>query len=229
LTEAFEGVFVSSPSQGEGDSSLYQTILSDTNLYRYLLKLDEDLAAEARRQGCACGGKLHSARYPRKPRGAPEELDEDYSRRHSFCCAEEGCRKRTTPPSFRFLARRVYVSVVVTLLTALRHGATPERAAKLRQTVGVSARTLERWRRWWQEEFPRSAFWKWARGRLRRPVEETRLPMSLLECFEEASPQETTIHLLGFILPLTNPLDDSRKLRFAVFPQKTPVDCGGEG
>jgi hypothetical protein len=184
-------------------TSLYQTILSDTNLYRTLLKLDEDLAAETRQKGCACGGKLHSARYPRKPRGVPDELEEDYCRRESFCCAEEGCRKRTTPASFRFLGRRVWVSVVVTLLTALRHGATRERAGKLRQTVGVSRRTLERWRRWWLEEFPRRRFWKWARGRLRAPVEEGRLPLSLLECFENASPAEQTTDLLRFILPLT--------------------------
>jgi len=165
--------------------------------------LDEDLAAEACQRGCACGGKLHSARYSRKPRGAPEELEEAYSRRQSFCCAEEGCRKRTTPASFRFLARRVYVSAVVVLLTALRHGATPERVGKLRQIVGVSARTLERWRRWWLDEFPRSSVWKWARGRLRAPVEEGTLPLSLLECFEKPSPQETTTDLLRFILPLT--------------------------
>jgi len=182
---------------------LYQTILSDTNFYRYLLKLDDDLAAETLRRGCACGGKLHSARYPRKPRGVPDEMEEDYSKRQSYCCAEEACRKRTTPASFRFLARRVYVSVVVTLLAALRHGATPERAAKLRQTVGVSRRTLERWRRWWIEDFPRHRFWKWARGRLRAPVDESRLPLSLLECFENQRAEQRTTDLLRFILPLT--------------------------
>ena len=182
---------------------MYQTILSDTNLYRTLLKLDEDLAAETRQRGCACGGKLHSAQYARKPRGVPEELEEAYCRRQSFCCAEEGCRKRTTPASFRFLARRVYVSVVVVLLTALRHGATPERVGKLRQMVGVSVRTLERWRRWWLEQFARSSFWKGARGRLRAPVEEGRLPLSLLECFENPSPEERMTDLLRFILPLT--------------------------
>jgi hypothetical protein len=181
---------------------LYQTILSDTNLYRFLLKLDEDLAAEARRKNCACGGKLHSARYGRKPRGVPEELDEEYSKRASFCCAREGCRKRTTPASFRFLGRRVYVSVVVTLLTALRQGATRERVSKLRGCVGVSQRTLERWRRW-LEEFRRSVFWKWARGRLRVPVEEGMLPLSLLECFVESAPEGRVIDLLRFILPLT--------------------------
>ncbi len=182
---------------------MYQTILSDTKVYRFLLKLDEDLAAEARRKNCACGGKLHSARYPRKPRGIPEELDEEYSKRASFCCAREGCRKRTTPASFRFLARRVYVSVVVTLLTALRHGATGERVEKLRATVGVSGRTLERWRRWWLAEFTRTAFWKWARGRLRSPVEEWLLPLSLLECFSESRAEQRVIDLLRFILPIT--------------------------
>src|SRR2546427_8103212 len=92
---------------------------------RVLLKFDEDLAEQARQRGCGCGGKLHSARYPRKPRGAPEELQEDYSRRRSFCCAEEGCRKRTTPASFRFLSRRGYVGGVGGLVTALRHGGAP--------------------------------------------------------------------------------------------------------
>ena len=183
---------------------MYQTILSDTNFYRYLLKLDEDLAAEARGKGCACGGKLHSAQYPRKPRGVPEELQEDYSRRHSFCCAQDGCRKRTTPPSFRFLLRRVYVSVVIVLVTALQHGATPARVAKLREAVGVSRRTLERWRQWWMEEFTRSAFWRWAKGRLAVSVEKSRLPLSLLECFQKPTAEQKTIDLLRFILPLTS-------------------------
>ena len=183
---------------------MYQTILSDTNFYRYLLKLDEDLAAEARRKGCACGGRLHSARYARKPRGVPEQLQEDYSHRYSFCCAQDGCRKRTTPPSFRSLWRRVYVSVVVVLVTAVRHGMTPARVAKLRETVGVSRRTLERWRRWWVEEFTETAFWRSAMGRLAAPVEKSGLPLSLLECFQKATEHEKTMDLLRFILPLTS-------------------------
>src|SRR3989442_13817723 len=98
------------PTKVKEAPSLYQTILNDASFYRVLLRFDDDLAEQARREGCGCGGKLHSARYPRKPRGAPEELQEEYSRRRSFCGAEEGCRKRTTPASFRFLSRRVYVA-----------------------------------------------------------------------------------------------------------------------
>jgi len=182
---------------------LYQTILSDASVYRVLLKLDEDLAAETRRKGCKCSGCLHSARYRRKPRGVPEELEEEYSTRHSFCCAREGCRKRTTPPSFRFLSRRVYVSVVVVLVTALRHGATPARIAKLREIVGVSRRTVERWRQWWRKDFIQSSFWKRACGRFAAPLDKPTLPLSLLEAFSKSTHKERTIDLLRFILPLT--------------------------
>lgn len=182
---------------------MYQTVLSDAKLYGDLAKLDEDLAAEARQRGCECGGKLHSARYPRKARGLPKEMEEDYSRRHSFCCAEEGCRRRTTPASFRFLGRRVYVSVVVTLLTALRHGATAERVAKLREAVGVSRRTLERWREWWVDDFTRTSFWRSAMGRLAQPLDIETLPLSLLECFQKPTPQAKMVDLLRCILPLT--------------------------
>jgi hypothetical protein len=184
---------------------LYQTILNAASFYRSVLKFDEDLAEQARQKGCACGGKLHSARYPRKPRGAPEELQDDYSRRRSFCCDEEGCRRRTTPASFRFLSRRVYVGAVVVLITALGHGATPARVKQLRAIVGVSRRTLERWRQWWLEEFPRSSFWRWARGQLATPVDEHALPLSLLESFRKPGAEERTIDLLRFILPLTTP------------------------
>lgn len=182
---------------------MYQTILSDASVYRLLLKLDADLAAEARAKGCVCGAKLHRAQYQRKPRGVPEELREDYSTRHSYCCAKEGCRKRATPPSFRFLSRRVYVGVVVVLLTALRHGATGARVAKLAAIVGVSRRTVERWRKWWLEEFTQSSFWRAAYGRLASPVDLETLPLSLLECFAKPTDEEKTIDLLRFILPLT--------------------------
>ena len=36
--------------------------------------------------------------------------------------------------------------------------------AELQAIVGVSRRTVERWRRWWLEEFSRDAFWRWGRA-----------------------------------------------------------------
>ena len=86
-------------------------LLRDATLYDVLLKVDRDLAAEAKAARCSCGGTLHSARYPRKPRGGPDPLDPEYGHRLSFCCAVDGCRQRVTPPSVRYLGRRVYLGV----------------------------------------------------------------------------------------------------------------------
>jgi hypothetical protein len=184
---------------------LYQTLLTDSSLYKFLLKLDEDLAAQCRSAGCSCGGKLHSAIYPRKPRGNPPETEEGWCCRYSFCCAIDGCRRRSTPASFRFLGRRVFVGAVVVLISAMRHGATPKRMAQLRKIVGVSRRTVERWREWWLKGFTRSPFWKAARGQLRMPIDEITLPLSLLKAFSGDDGQTILADFLRFILPLTKP------------------------
>ena len=145
---------------------------------------------------------LHSAKYKRKPRG-PEGV-EGWDRRHSFCCEEEGCRKRHTPPSVRFLGRRVYVSVVVVLVAAMMHGLKPNRVERLRQVLGIDVRTLERWRRWWLETFVRMDFWKGAKGRFMPPVDPKRLSLSLVEAFG-AQHREGLVKLLEFLAPITVP------------------------
>jgi hypothetical protein len=71
--------------------------------------------------------------------------------------------------------------------------------------VGVSRRTIERWREWWLNGFVRSPFWKAARGLLRAPIDENRLPLSLLSSFSGESEKEKLIELLRFLLPLTAP------------------------
>ncbi len=178
-------------------------LLRDASLYDQLLTFDHDLAAEARAAGCAfCGGILHSARYPRKPRGGLEDLGPGYATRLSFCCAVDGCRRRTTPPSVRYLGRRVYLGAVVVLVTAMLGGITADRAARLREWLGVSVRTLKRWRAWWRETFVASAFWRGARGRFMPPVASETLPSSLLERF--AGDERTRLlHALVFLTPLT--------------------------
>jgi hypothetical protein len=75
--------------------------------------------------------------------------------------------------------------------------------AKLRELVGVSRRTVERWREWWQQDFVQSAFWKAARGRLRAPLDQSRLPLSLLDAFCARTEKDRMVDLLRFILPLT--------------------------
>ena len=184
---------------------MYQDLLKDANLYRILRQLDEEIAAEAKARGCPCRGKLHQSCYPRKPRGGPREVEDDkaYRRRLSFCCAEEGCRRRLTPPSVLFLGRKVYFAAVVVLVSVLRQGPTPTRMARLEELVGVSVRTVRRWRQWWQETFVKSRWWRTARGLLRTPVDEGRLPLSLLEAFAAEQAQKRLVHLLRFVSPLT--------------------------
>jgi hypothetical protein len=185
-------------------------LLRDANLYDQLLTFDHDLAAEARAAGCGfCSGSLHSARYPRKPRGGLEDLGPEYATRLSFCCAVDGCRRRTTPPSVRYLGRRVYLGAVVVLVTAMTGGITATRAARLREWLGVSVRTLTRWRVWWRETFVASPFWRGTQGRFMPPVVIAALPASLLERF--AGDERTRLlHALGFLAPVTTRRVDRR-------------------
>ena len=124
--------------------------------------------------------------------------------RLSFCCAREGCRRRTTPPSVRYLGRRVYLGAVVVLATAMQAGITAARATGLRDLLGVSVPTLKRWRRWWQESFVTSAFWRAAKARVMPPVATAGLPSSLLERFV-GDEQTRLLHTLKFLCPMTTP------------------------
>lgn len=178
--------------------------LWDTRFYVLLLQIDVDLAATRQARGCqVCrNGRLHVANYERKPRCGPGAPPEGFELRLSFCCGSEGCRRRSTPPSVRFLGRRVYLGAVVVLVSALRNGSTPKRAAELQRLFGVSPRTLERWRRWWRETFPPSRFWTSLRGRLSPPVEVETLPASLLERLgEEAA--AAMVALLRLLQPIS--------------------------
>ncbi len=183
------------------------------HLFELLFAVDQDLAATARAAGCpACGGRLHSARYPRKPRGGPADLGPEYDWRFSFCCAAEGCRRRATPPSVRFLGRRVYLGAVVVLVTAMEAGITPRRAQRLHESLGVTVRTLKRWRAWWLTTFVATAFWRAVHGRFMPSVPVETLPASLLERFRGSDQRSRLVHLLRFICPLTTasvPLESS--------------------
>ncbi len=179
---------------------MYQTLLGDVRLWKLLLGIDLELAERARRAGCPCDGRLHSARYPRKPRGG--ELDPGGGLRLSFCCDREGCRRRLTPPSVRFLGRKVYAGAVMLVVSALDGTATARERRQLLGEWGISRRTLARWRRWWREVFVLSPFWQVARGRFCLPVLPGELPGELLERFR-GSALDRLVAVLGFLAPIT--------------------------
>ena len=178
--------------------------LVSARLYSILLRIDEECSEEVREAGCPCGGRLHTSHYPRKPRGGPAELGPEQRERLSFCCDRDGCRKRATPPSVRFLGQRVYMAAVVTLVAALMHGTTAARIRKLATLVGdVSDRTLSRWRSWWQEIFPTTDFWREHGARLAPALATDRLPASLIERFSGNDIQARLVATLRFLSPLT--------------------------
>jgi hypothetical protein len=182
--------------------------LRDARLYGLLLQVDRDLAQQTQAAGCRrCNGRLDIANYPRKPRGGLVDAGVEFGWRFSFCCYREGCRSRATPPSVRYLGRKVYLGAVVALITALRQGPTPPAAKRLKAELGIDRRTLERWQAWWQELFPQGEFWAQARPQLfpHCPADDT-LPRSLLKVFGAQRSIKRLVRSLRFLSPASTPL-----------------------
>jgi hypothetical protein len=168
-----------------------------------LPRIDADLAARTHAAGCPeCGGRLDVANYPRKPRGV-DGLGADYDVRASFCCAVDGCRRRRTPPSVRFLGRKVYLGAVVVLAAALARGPSKASVTKLSALLGITRRTLARWCRWWSTTFATSRFWASLRGRFLPEVEVGAMPASVLARITAIGDEPEVIALLRLLSPIT--------------------------
>jgi hypothetical protein len=163
-------------------------------LFAALAQMDERIAREVARAGCpTCGGPLHRGDYERKPRGAAiAPAGEAFTRRHSLCCGRPGCRKRALPPSLRFLGRRVYLEAVVLIASVRALLAKAIGAASA--ATGVPARTLVRWRSWWNTVFPKLPAWIVMRARFAPPPpDETALPKSLLDRIAQSLPDTRSV------------------------------------
>lgn len=193
---------------------------ADSRFYQFLFQIDRQIAAPVQAAGCPhCGGRLHVADYPRKARGPRELLDDSYATRLSFCCGREGCRRRSTPPSVRFLGRKVYLGVIVVLVTALEHGLTARRRQQLIDELDIWPQTLARWRRWWRGCFAASRCWRTERGRFMPPVAEAGLPGTLLGRFTGSALCDRLCQLLRLIAPVSTGVG-SGSLRVAIDTQK---------
>jgi len=103
--------------------------------------------------------------------------------------------------SVRFLGRRVYLGLVVVLCSA-RHAGQNTAAATLCEALAVPLRTLQRWRRWWREDFMQTPLWQAMCARFMPPVLAEQLPGDLLARFAgEAA--EALARVLCFLAPLT--------------------------
>ena len=162
---------------------MYHAPSFNATFWAFLFTIDQDLAETTRRQGCPCGGRLHRADYPRKPRGGSDTLPDTYKSRFSFSCDRDGCRKRATPPSVRFLGRKIYLGAFVVLISAMRHGPTPQRVREISTLFDVDWRTIARWQEFWRDHFPQSHFWRTAGARVILLTNVATLPLSLLTAF----------------------------------------------
>ncbi|MBU2774344.1 hypothetical protein HMI48_10825 [Acidithiobacillus ferrooxidans] len=174
-------------------------VLQDQTIFQILLRIDADLAARTQAGRCACGGALHRADYPRKPRGCLKAARAAYSSRFSFCCS--CCRKRRTAPSVRFLGRRVYLALVVVLMASRLTARTPG-TQTLCALIAVPRRTLQRWRSWWVQDFPLTRLWQAEVACILPSVSREDLPQSLLVRFA-GPPLEALLHGLLLLTPLT--------------------------
>ena len=174
-------------------------LLQDPKFLTLLVRIDCELAAQCRADGCPCGGNLHRADYPRKPRGCPRSMRGEYSSRLSFCCAV--CRKRATSLSVRFLGRRVYLALAVVLVSGSRTASTPT-GVRLGAELGVARQTLQRWQAWWVEQFPLTPLWRATCARFMPPVSQAQLPGELIARFA-GPPHEALMRLLIWLSPAT--------------------------
>lgn len=166
-----------------------------------LTQIDAQIAAAVAAGRCPiCGGALHRGDYPRKPRGALFAAEgEACVIRFSLCCGAEGCRKRATPPSLRFLGRRVYLGAVVIVASILAR--VLRGAAEIRRVTGVPARTTQRWIGWWCGPFVTTEVFLTLCARL-IGVDIGALPESILARFA-GSPVEKVVRMLAQLAPLT--------------------------
>ena len=166
-----------------------------------LEQADQKTVQQAVAEGCAvCGGSLHHADFVRKPRGALIARQGEQSvKRFSLCCGREGCRKRRTPPSLRFLGRRVYLGVVVIVASFLAQALAAAHA--IQQQRGVPGRTVRRWLAWWGGTFIDTEVFVAVRARL-IGVDESKLPVSIVERLP-GSPEQQVRAMLDLLRPLT--------------------------
>lgn len=188
-------------------------MLRDRRFIELLQMFDREIAERARAHGCPeCGGVLHDARYPRKPRGLPSELKSIDFFRESLCCAQDCCRRRTTPPSVLFFGRRHYLSVSHLLLSVLDRKPNARRRLRLKQELGVDRTTLARWRRWWAESFKRTKVFRTVSTLSLLAPDVTWTPRDLLQHFPGRG-LTRLLTALTFLAPIGTPRLDPELAR----------------
>ena len=76
-------------------------------------------------------------------------------------------------------------------------------ARQLQCLLGISRRTVLRWRRWWTQEFIRTHVWRSLRSRLMPPIAPMQLPQSLLDRLRSKVSAMRVAQALRLLSPLS--------------------------
>jgi hypothetical protein len=97
----------------------------------------------------------------------------------------------------------VFTATAVLLVTALCHGLSPRRVRGLCDLLSVNLRTLQRWRVFWQHQFPTTAPFALLRARIVSSLDPSTLPTGLLTLFAHVPLAERVQRILHRLGPLT--------------------------
>jgi hypothetical protein len=189
---------------------MFDQVELGSEFFERLRAVDESIVRAVAAGACRfCGGRLHRGDYPRKPRGGALGVAvEGHDRRFSLCCSRDGCRRRATPPSVRFLGRRVYAGAVVIVASVIALAALS--VAAMRRATGVPPRTLRRWRRWWCGPFTTTPVFVAISGRHVPAIDRSSLPRAILERLRD-EPGARVERLLAWLAPITTALPDGSR------------------
>lgn len=174
-------------------------LLLNSSFHIRLRQIDWETTQATREKGCPfCSGPLHQANYPRTVFGLPPAMRHHHEERFSLCCGH--CRKRTTPPSVRFLGARRFLAFVFVLVCAQRTAPHEKRLERLFLRFGlrVSLSTWQRWRQWWKNPFPVTSVWRALKGLLVHHDRFKALPRDVFK----ALTADRLVSLLRLISPL---------------------------
>lgn len=204
---------------------MYHTALLAVSFWEALFFLDVKISDEFMKTACCerCGCRFFSASdYVRKPRGFPEEInasiiDKCFGSRFSFRCG--GCRKRITPPSVRFLGRKIYIAPAIIWASRLiEQGNVASGIATALDQIRnelqdfLPAKTARRWMNWWRGAVWSSPFWRAWQGQLYGHIMQEKFLSGVWEHFLRSAGHvqteavESLMHAVQtFFSPITHP------------------------
>lgn len=183
-------------------SQEWHPLLKIASFLVVLVAIDLEFLSKTRKAKCPhCGGALHAGFYERKLAIETSENVEQLNVSFSLCCSNDGCRKRTQPPSVRFCGRSSFPLAAIALAEVFCKGPSQKRVAEVCKLLGAHERTVRRWLNSWKG-ITATAFWKERLGRGLPESEDSAL-MRLVLLFTTAH-DDAVLSLSAFLHDLSN-------------------------